>query len=90
MITLSGQMTCANATEADIVREHLAEHVRLTRAEPGCLSFTVRPTADPLVWQVEEAFTDRAAFEAHQARTRASAWHKATAHVKRDYRTTGL
>lgn len=90
MITLTGQLICTNATEADLVREHLPEHVRLTREEPGCLSFNIRPTADPLVWQVDEAFTDRAAFETHSSRTRASAWHKATAHVKRDFRITGL
>ncbi len=90
MITLSGRLICANATEADLVREHLADHLRLTRAEPGCLSFNVVPTDDPLVWQVDESFTDRAAFEAHQARMRGSAWYKATAHLKRDYRTTGL
>lgn len=90
MITLTGRLICSSPTEADLVREHLAEHVALTRAEPGCLSFVVRPTDDPLVWQVDEAFTDRAAFDAHQARTRASAWHKATAHLKRDYRSSGL
>ncbi|MGA0542341.1 putative quinol monooxygenase [Neotabrizicola sp. VNH66] len=90
MITLSGRLICANAVEADLVATLLPEHMRLTRAEPGCLSFNVLPTADPLVWHVDEAFTDRAAFDAHQARTRASAWHKATAHLKRDYRTSGL
>lgn len=90
MITLTGHLICADATEADIVRKHLPEHVRLTRAEAGCLSFNVLPTADPLVWQVDESFSDAAAFEAHQARTRASIWHRATAHVKRDFRTEGL
>lgn len=90
MITLTGRLICASATEADIVREHLPEHIRLTRAEPGCLSFHVTPTDDPLVWQVDEAFADRAAFEAHQTRTRASAWYKATAHLRRDFRTSGL
>ena len=90
MITLSGRLICANAIEAELVSSLLPEHTRLTRDEPGCLSFHAHRTADPLVWQVDEAFTDRAAFDAHQARTRASAWHKATAHLKRDYRTTGL
>ena len=62
----------------------LPEHVRLTRAEPGCLSFEVTPTDDPLAWRVEERFTDRAAFDAHQRRTRASAWGAATAAIRRD------
>lgn len=90
MISLSGRLICANATEADLVRQHLPEHMRLTRAEPGCLSFQVSATDDPLIWQVAESFTDKAAFEAHQSRTRASAWHAATAHIRRDYRLTGL
>ncbi len=90
MISLSGRLICANATEADLVRQHLPEHLRLTRAEPGCLSFQVSATDDPLIWQVAESFTDKAAFEAHQSRTRASAWHAATAHIRRDYRLTGL
>ncbi len=89
MITLTGHLICANTTEAGLVREHLPDHVRLTREEPGCLSFNIRPTTDPLVWQVDEAFTDRAAFDAHQARTRTSAWYKATAHLKRDFRISG-
>jgi quinol monooxygenase YgiN len=90
MITLSGRLVCANATEADLVRTYLPEHLRLTRAEPGCLSFIVAATDNPLVWQVEESFIDKAAFEAHQTRSRASAWHAATAHIRRDYRISGL
>ncbi|MFC7454296.1 putative quinol monooxygenase [Insolitispirillum peregrinum] len=67
------------------MRTHLPEHVRLTRAEPGCLSFTVSPSDDPLVWQVEECFITREAFEFHQHRTRASSWWAATADIPRDY-----
>lgn len=90
MISLSGRLICATADEADLVRQHLPEHLRLTRAEPGCLSFSVTKTDDPLVWQVAESFTDKAAFEAHQTRARSSAWHAATAGIRRDYRITGL
>ena len=82
---LSGRLLCASAEEADIVRRHLPEHVRLTRAEPGCLSFEVTPTDDPLTWRVEERFADRAAFDAHQRRTRTSAWGAATAAIRRNY-----
>ncbi len=88
VVRLSGRLLCASAEEADVVRRHLPEHVRLTRAEPGCLSFEVTPTDDPLTWRVEERFTDRAAFDAHQRRTRASAWGAATAAIRRDYEVT--
>ena len=84
---LSGRLICASPSEAARVRAHLPEHTRLTRAEPGCVAFEVRPTEDPLVWALDEEFADRAAFEAHQARTGASDWARETAGITRDYRT---
>ena len=81
---LTGRLICRDEAAAEIVRTHLPEHVRLTRAEPGCLSFEVRQAGD-LVWSVEEAFADRAAFEAHQARAKGSAWGTATTGIKRDF-----
>ncbi len=88
MIALSGLLACTTAEQAARVRAHLAEHIRLTRAEPGCLSFEVAPTADPLVWRVEVRFATRAAFEAHQIRAAASLWAAATAGIRRDYTLT--
>lgn len=88
MIRLSGQLICATAEEMAIVLVHLHDHLRLTRAEPGCLSFDVTRTADPMVWQVEECFASRAAFDAHQARSRASVWSAQTVHMRRSYRLT--
>ncbi len=89
VVHLTGRLVCADAAEAAVVAAHLPEHARLTRAEPGCLSFEVTPTADPLVWRVEERFAGREAFEMHQARTHASDWFRATRGVKRDYRIDG-
>lgn len=63
----------------------LPAHVHLTRAEPGCLSFDVVPTGDPLIWQVDEAFADRAAFDAHQARAADTDWAALTKDIARDY-----
>lgn len=88
MIRVSGTLSCVSAEEASIVHELLPEHIRLSRAEPGCRTFNVNPTADPLVWRLDETFTDKAAFEAHQTRTRASAWFKATAQMPRDFQVT--
>ncbi len=86
MIRLRGQMVCMTEDEAAAVRAHLADHVAATRAEPGCLSFDIAATDDPLTFEVMEAFRDRAAFDAHQARTRDSAWFAATRGVLRDFR----
>ncbi len=38
-----------------------------------------------MIWQVDEAFIDRAAFEAHQSRAAASDWGQQTAGITRDY-----
>lgn len=84
-----GPLICPTPEAARIVRRHLPRHLRLTRAEPGCLAYDVTPTDDPLVWRGEERFADRAAFDAHQARTRASAWGRATAGIARDDIVTG-
>ena len=84
---LSGRLICANETEAARVRAHLPEHVRLTQAEPGCTAFVVQPTDDPLIWSLNETFINRAAFEAHQTRTKASLWARETTGIARDFRT---
>ena len=60
MIRLRGQMVCMTEDEAQAVRTHRAEHIRLTRAEPGCLSFDIDDTDDPVHGQQELAL-----FNAH-------------------------
>lgn len=85
MIRLSGRLICKTHAEARAVMMALPAHIRLTRAETGCLSFDVVPTEDPLIWQVDEAFADRAAFDAHQARAAATDWAAQTAGITRDY-----
>lgn len=88
MILLTGRLICTDEQEAQIVRRHLSDHIRLTRAEPGCLSFEVKPTADPLIWQVDESFADQTGFDAHQTRTKVSPWFAATAQIRRDFTVT--
>lgn len=70
----------------EAVAAALPEHIRLTRAEPGCLQFDVQP--DPQVpgrWLVEELFDSREAFEAHQTRARQSRWGEISAGLAREY-----
>lgn len=89
-VTLDGILRCATEAEAARVRAALPEHVRLTRAEPGCTRFDVLPTDDPFVWTVSEAFTDPGAFEAHQSRTSKSDWAQETAGIAREYAIKGM
>lgn len=87
-VVLEGRLCCANEAEAALVRRHLPAHIGLTRAEPGCLAFTVEPSDDPLVWTVRERFADAASFGAHQTRVRASEWGRVTATIQREYTVT--
>ena len=89
-VVLQGFLRCETDEQAALVRSALPEHVRLTLAEPGCVSFNVTPTDDPLVWRVAEEFTDPTAFEAHQTRAAASEWARQTAGIPRDYKVDGL
>ena len=88
IVRLSGQLIYATDADVALVAAHLPRHIALTCANPTCLSFVVVQTADPLIWQVDEAFADQAAFDAHQTRTRASDWYRLTAHIHRRYDIT--
>ncbi|MEM7268418.1 MAG: putative quinol monooxygenase [Pseudomonadota bacterium] len=75
--------------QRDAVAAALPEHIALTHAEPGCISFEVTP--DPTMpgrYHVAEIFIDQAAFDAHQARAAASPWAEITKDVARDYKIT--
>ena len=85
-VILTGHIDVPADRLAD-VEAALPEHIRLSRAEPGCARFEVSP--DPAVpgrFHVSEEFTDRAAFDAHQARAGASDWARVSAGIPRDYR----
>ena len=88
-LRLRGVLRCASMAEVEIARQHLPEHTRLTRAEPGCLSFNVSQTDDPLVFRVEETFADKAAFQFHVQRSQASAWWQATSGIAREFEVVG-
>lgn len=69
----------------------LVDHIRLSRAEPGCLSFDVQPCKQvPGRFLVAERFVDAATFEAHQTRTKASDWGRISAGIPRSYSVEGL
>ncbi len=74
------------ADRVDSVAAALPEHIGLTRAEPGCLSFSVVQSAEqPTHFMVSEVFAGRDAFEAHQRRAASSPWAKVTAGMPRHY-----
>ena len=87
VVRLTGAIRCA-PEEVEGLRAALPDHVSLSRAEPGCLAFDIRATADPCVYEVSEGLRDEAAFEAHQARARTSAWWRITGHMPRAFEIT--
>lgn len=89
-VRLSGRLLCRNTAEAELVTAYLPGHIELTRKEQGCIFFEVAPTQDPLIWSVEERFTDPAAFRAHQERGASSVWGRMTSAITRDYTISGL
>lgn len=85
MIRLTGHIQVP-ADRLTAVRSALADHIHLTRAEPGNLTFSVieHPTIAGR-FDVAETFVDRAAFDAHQTRAAQSDWAKITQGIPRDY-----
>lgn len=74
------------AEDIELLTIAMEEHIRLTLAEPGCLEFTL--TADketPCKYSLYEEFVDKAAFDHHQQRTRASKWHTASRNIERHF-----
>lgn len=90
MIRLSGRLVCMTDTERDAVRTHRAAYLAATRAESGCLTVSIDDTDDPMIFDMAECFRDRATFDAHQIRTRDSAWFAATRGILRDFRVEEL
>ena len=72
--------------DLDQVMQELPTHIKLTRAEPGCIVFEVNQDEDnPQRFSVYEEFLDNEAFERHQARVRSSRWGDVTGNVARHY-----
>ena len=88
MIRLTGTLICATLDDLVIVQTYLPDHICLSRAEPGCLSFDVTQSGDPLVWKLDESYIDGPAFEVHQTRNRASIWWQKSQGLIRDFQIT--
>ena len=85
MIRLTGTLTCVTSDDLAVVQTCLPDHMRLSRAEPGCIRFDVTQSPDPMIWLLDETYVDRTAFEAHQARNRASVWWARSQALVRDF-----
>ncbi len=82
-IILTGELIIGDSMR-DAVLAALPAHIKATCAEPGCLVFRVEEKIHGC-FTVYEEFTNRAAFNAHQARTAKSAWGRLTKTAQRNY-----
>lgn len=85
MIALTGRLICQDLGQMMTALDLLPDHVALSREEPGNLRFDLRQDDDPLIWHLSELFRDAAAFAAHQQRTQASAWGRASGAIFREF-----
>jgi quinol monooxygenase YgiN len=89
-VTLTGQIF-VQSDRLDAIRAALPEHIRLTRAEPGCLSFSVmQHPGEPGRFDVTEEFTTPDAFRAHRERVGASGRSKINAGLERINTISGM
>ena len=85
VVKLTGHIDVPDA-DIEMVQTFAPEHIRLSRAEKGCLKFELWQDADnPNIFRLDEAFKDRAAFEVHSARAKASEWGQVSAHLTRHF-----
>jgi len=87
-IVITGKIVCSE-NDLEMVRREVTAHIRLSRAETGNLHFDIFAAADdPCTFEVRERFVDRATFDAHTRRTRASTWWQKTGHIPRQLTIT--
>lgn len=84
-IGLTGYIDVPRSRLAEVTAA-LSEHIRLTRAETGCISFNVTPDPDHAGrFNVAEVFINQSAFDLHQSRTANSNWAHVAKGIARNY-----
>ncbi len=83
-VRLTGVLHAPAGRRAEVAA--LPEHVAASRAEPGCLAFSVTPAPeDETRLRVAELFVSQAPFAAHQRRAAASSRGRITRELRRNY-----
>lgn len=88
LIALEGRLICKDMAQMMLALDLLTDLVSASRAEPGNLRYDLSQTDDPLIWKLNELFTDADAFAAHQARIAASRWGRESGEIGRDFQRT--
>ncbi len=84
-VILTGHIIVSDLDLA-VIKSELETHIRLTKAETGCLKFEVLVDSDnPNKLTVYEEFVSQADFDSHQLRVKNSKWGRVTKDVERHY-----
>ena len=84
-VILQGHIIVPDADLIAVQRE-LAEHIKLTKEEEGCLVFEVsQDDRNKNKFTVYEEFSSKGAFSVHQDRVAQSKWGMVSADVERHY-----
>lgn len=82
---ISGYVDVPEGDQEAFARE-LPKHAKLTNDEPGCQYFRVTPHSSIYGrYNVEEAFDDEAAYDAHMVRTQKTIWAEVTKNITKSY-----
>lgn len=87
-VVLQGYIS-VSSDRIEAVKAALPEHIALTRAEAGCITFeVVQSETIQGRFIVSEVFVDQASFDVHQVRAKNSSWFKVTQGIPREYTIT--
>lgn len=90
MIRVTGHIDIP-ADRLTAVRSALADHIRLTRAEPGNLTFNVTEDSETAGrFLVDETYVDHTALKKHQTRLAQTQWAAITQGITRHYQITEI
>ena len=87
-VILKGYVLVADSDLA-AVKHELANHIKLTRQEEGCLVFEVSQDDKNINrFNVYEEFVSQNAFELHQQRLSRTEWGKVSSRLEKHYKTS--
>ena len=87
MLILSVYFRCP-PDQVDVLRPHMQAVIRASRAEPGCLLYTLaEDMAEPGLIRAFEVYADDAALKAHGESEHFKAWRAVSGQYPREERT---
>jgi len=84
LVSVTGRLICGDMSQMLLALDLLAEHVELSRTEPGNLRFDLVQGEDPMIWELNELYADETALQSHRERLGGSRWGRESREIGRD------